>query len=110
QPISQNLNIGERKQYRLFFDNLNSRFGGRENLTHLALYKKMPGFIDNLDTEASLVLRFDIAALSKNNNNLNQALYDSGSFIRAFYHTDGKVDGKAGIGVTLWPLDTDRFR
>ncbi|WP_437275523.1 hypothetical protein WME90_30300 [Sorangium sp. So ce375] len=110
QPLSPNLSIGDRKQYRLFFDNLNSRFSGRENLTHLALYKRMPGFIKGLDTEASLVLRFDLAALSRNNNNVNQALYDAGSYIRAFYHTDGSADGKTGIGVTLWPLDTDRFR
>ncbi|WP_437574288.1 hypothetical protein [Sorangium sp. So ce887] len=110
QPLSLNLSIGDRKQYRLFFDNLNSRFSGRENLTHLALYKKMPGFIERLDTEASLVLRIDIASLSRNNNNVNQAFYDAGSFIRAFYHTDGKADGKTGLGITLWPLDTDRFR
>jgi hypothetical protein len=109
-PLSPNASIGERKQYRLFFDNLNSRFGGRENLTHLALYKKMPGFIENLDTEASLVLRFDIGALSTNTNNVNQALYDAGSYIRAFYHTSGGANGKTGLGLTLWPLDTDRFR
>src|SRR6185436_20862613 len=58
QPLSPDASIGDRKQYRLFFDNLNSRFGGRENLTHLSLYKKMPDFISKLDTEASLVLRF----------------------------------------------------
>ncbi|WP_437605944.1 hypothetical protein WMF20_33450 [Sorangium sp. So ce834] len=110
QPISPNVSIGDRKQYRLFFDNLNSRFSGRENLTHLALYKKMPGFIEGLDTEASLVLRIDLASLSRNSNNVNQALYDAGSFIRAFYHTDGNADGKTGLGITLWPLDTDRFR
>lgn len=110
QPISPNVSIGDRKQYRLFFDNLNSRFSGRENLTHLALYKKMPAFIDRLDTEASLVLRIDLAALSKNTNNVNQSFYDAGSFIRAFYHTDGKPDGKTGISLTLFPLDTDRFR
>ncbi|AUX45553.1 uncharacterized protein SOCE26_070470 [Sorangium cellulosum] len=110
QPISPNVSVGDRKQYRLFFDNLNSRFSGRENLTHLALYKKMPGFIERLDTEASLVLRIDIAALSRNTNNVNQALYDAGSFIRAFYHTGASPDGKTGVGVTLWPLDTDRFR
>jgi hypothetical protein len=109
-PLSPNANIGDRKQYRLFFDNLNSRFGGRENLTHLALYKKMPGFIKNLDTEASLVLRFDIAALASNTNNLNQALYDAGSYIRAMYHTSGGPDGKEGVSLTFWPLDTDRFR
>ncbi|MFO0763114.1 MAG: hypothetical protein U0359_42145 [Byssovorax sp.] len=109
-PLSPNASVGDRKQYRTFFDNLNSRFGGRENLTHLALYKKLPGFIDNLDTEASLVLRFDIGALSTNTNNVNQAFYDAGSFIRAFYHTSGGPNGKTGLGLTLWPLDTDRFR
>jgi hypothetical protein len=109
-PLSPNPNIGDRRQYRLFFDNLNSRFGGRENLTHLALYKKMPGFIKNLDTEASMLLRFDLASLSKNTNNVNQALYDAGSYIRAFLHTDGNAKGKEGLGITFWPLDTDRFR
>ena len=109
-PLSPNANIGDRKQYRLFFDNLNSRFGGRENLTHLALYKKMPGFIRNLDTEASLLLRFDVAALASNTNNLNQTMYDAGSYIRLFYHTAGGSNGKEGLGLTLWPLDTDRFR
>ena len=109
-PLSPNASIGDRKQYRLFFDNLNSRFGGRENLTHLALSKKLPGYVDGLDTEASLVLRFDVGALSQNTGNLNQAVYDAGSFIRLFYHTAGGKDGQTGLGLTLWPLDTDRFR
>ena len=109
-PLSQNFSIGDRSQYRLFFDNLNSRFGGRENLTHLALYKKMPGFIKRLDTEASLLLRFDIGQLATNTNNLNQAFYDAGSYIRAFYHTGDDPNGKTGLGITFWPIDTDRFR
>jgi len=110
QPLSANWSIGDRRQYRLFFDNLNSRFGGRENLTHLVLYKKMPGFIRNLDTEASMVLRFDLASLARNANNLNQALADAGSYIRLFYHTDRDANGKTGLGVTFFPLDTDRMR
>jgi hypothetical protein len=110
QPVSADASVTDRKNYRLFFDNLNSRFGGRENLTHLSLYKKMPGFIRGVDTEASLVVRVDVAELAKGANNLNKAIYDSGSFLRAFYHTDGKADGKAGLGVTLFPLDTDRMR
>ena len=111
-PLSPNVNIGDRKQYRLFFDNLNSRFGGRENLTHLALYKKMPGFIEDLDTEASLIVRLDLAALASQTGNLNQAFYDAGSYIRAFYHTAHYDDPKKveGLGFTLWPIDTDRFR
>ena len=111
-PLSPDWSIGDRKQYRLFFDNLNSRFGGRENLTHLALYKKMPGFIKDLDTEASLIMRLDIAALASNSGNVNQAFYDAGSYIRGFYHTARYDDPKKveGLGFTLWPIDTDRFR
>lgn len=110
-PLSPNVSIGDRKQYRLFFDNLNSRFGGRENLTHLVLYKKMPSYFDRLDTEASMVLRFDLGALSTNTNNVNRALYDAGSYIRLFLRTaDDPKDEKTGFALTFWPLDTDRFR
>ncbi|NUP09377.1 MAG: hypothetical protein HOW73_25265 [Polyangiaceae bacterium] len=111
-PLSPLPSVGDRKQYRLFFDNLNSRFAGRENLTHLALYKKMPGFIKDLDTEASLLLRIDLASLASNSGNVNQAFYDAGSYIRAFYHTARYDDPKKveGLGFTLWPIDTDRMR
>jgi hypothetical protein len=108
-PLSPTFSVGERPQYRLFFDNLNSRFSGRENLTHLVMYKKMPAFIENLTTEAALVLRFDLAQLAANTGNLNAALYDTGSYLRAFYATGGN-DGKNGIGITFFPLDTDRMR
>lgn len=111
-PLSPLPSIGDRKQYRLFFDNLNSRFAGRENLTHLALYKKMPGFIKDLDTEASLLLRVDLASLASGSGNVNQAFYDASSYIRAFYHTARYDDPKKveGLGFTLWPIDSDRFR
>jgi hypothetical protein len=78
-PLSPTFSIGDRPQYRLFFDNLNSRFSGRENLTHLVMYKKMPGFIPKLTTEAALVLRFDLQSLSAATGNLNSALQDAGS-------------------------------
>lgn len=107
-PLSPTFSVGERPQYRLFFDNLNSRFSGRENLTHLVMYKKLPSFIDGLTTEAALVLRFDLAQLAANTGNLNAALYDSGSYLRLFYQTGSKE--KEGLGFTFFPLDTDRFR
>ena len=108
-PLSQNFNIGDRPQYRLFFDNLNSRYNGRENLTHLVMYKKMPAFIPHLTTEAAVVLRFDLAALASNTGNLNAALYDAGSYIRLFYNTN-ENHPREGISATFFPLDTDRFR
>ena len=107
-PLSPTFSIADRPQYRMFFDSLNSRFSGRENLTHLVMYKKMPGFIDKMTTEAALVLRFDMASLASNTGALNQALYDSGSYIRLFYNTGaGKNEG---ISAVFFPLDTDRFR
>ncbi len=107
-PLSPTWSIGDRSQYKLFFDSLNSRFAGRENLTHLVMYKKMPGFIPHLTTEAAVVLRFDLAALAANTGNLNSALYDSGSYLRLFYNTGN--DPREGISATFFPLDTDRFR
>ena len=107
-PLSPSFGVGERAQYRLFFDNLNSRFTGRENLTHLVMYKKLPSFIKGLTTEAALVLRFDLGQLAANTGNLNSALYDTGSYLRLFYNTGAKE--KEGLGFTFFPLDTDRFR
>ena len=107
-PLSPTFNVGERPQYRLFFDNLNSRFTGRENLTHLVMYKKLPGFIDGLTTEAALVLRFDLGQLAAQTGNLNSALYDTGSYLRLFYKTGDNE--KTGLSAVFFPLDTDRFR
>ncbi|MBP9113452.1 MAG: hypothetical protein KBF88_11635, partial [Polyangiaceae bacterium] len=107
-PLSPTFSLGDRQQYRLFFDNLNSRFAGRENITHLVLYKKMPGFIDKLTTEAALVLRLDLNQLAGNSNNVNSAFYDSGSYLRIFYQTGAKE--REGISAVFFPLDTDRFR
>ncbi len=109
-PLSPNFSIGERPQYRLFFDNLNSRFSGRENITHLVMYKKLPGFIENLTTEAALALRIDLAALSANTGNLNAAFYDVGSYIRLHYRTGGPDAKPTGFSAVFFPLDTDRFR
>jgi len=112
QPLSPLPNIGDRPGYRLFFDNLNSRFTGRENVSHLVMYRKMPGFIPNLDTEAALVLRFDMQELAANNQNVNKALYDAGSYLRIFYKTGENyaTKTKQGLGLVFFPLDTDRFR
>lgn len=119
-PLSPNPSVGDRPQYRLFFDNLNSRFAGRENLTHLVLYRKLPGFIPDLETEAALVLRADMGQLAARTNNVNSAFYDAGSYLRIFYKTGsyevtdertGKVDKRrTGFDLVFFPLDTDRFR
>ncbi|MFO0561647.1 MAG: hypothetical protein U0269_26785 [Polyangiales bacterium] len=108
-PISALPSIGDRSQYQLFFDALNSRFAGRENLTHLTMYARAPGFIPRVMTEASLVLRFDLGQLSTNSGNLTQALYDAGTFLRVQYQTN-LARPNDGLSVTFFPFDTDRFR
>jgi hypothetical protein len=108
-PLSPSASIGDRPQYRLFFDNLNSRYTDRENLTHLVMYKRMPAFFPHLTTEAAVVLRFDLDALAAQTGNLNAALYDAGSYIRLFYNTN-EAHPREGISATFFPLDTDRFR
>ncbi len=108
-PISALPNIGDRPQYQLFFDALNSRFAGRENLTHLVMYARAPGFIPRVVTESSLVLRFDLGQLATGSGNLNQALYDAGTYLRVLYQTNlGRPTD--GLSVTFFPFDTDRFR
>lgn len=108
-PVSPLPRIGDRQQYQLFFDALNSRFAGRENLTHLVLYARAPGFIPRIQTEASLVLRVDLGQLSTGSGNLNQAFYDAGTFIRLAYALDpGRP--RDNLSVTFFPFDTDRFR
>ncbi|MEB2323842.1 MAG: hypothetical protein OZ921_15120 [Sorangiineae bacterium] len=109
-PLSANASVGDRPQYRLFFDNLNSRFSGRENLTQLVLYNHLPGYLPRLDTEAALVLRVDLSQLASQSNNLNAAFEDAGTYIRLFYRTAGSEASPEGLGVTFYPIDTDRFR
>ena len=109
-PLSPKASVGDRSQYRLFFDGLNSRFAGRENLTHLVMYKKMPSYFPNVTTEAAMVLRFDLAALAAATGNLNAALYDSGSYLRIFRRSGGTEARPYGTSLIFFPLDTDRVR
>jgi hypothetical protein len=109
-PLSPKATVGDRSQYRLFFDGLNSRFAGRENLTHLVMYKKMPSYFPNVTTEAAVVLRFDLAALAAATGNLNSALYDSGSYLRIFRRSGGTEAKPQGTSLVFFPLDTDRIR
>lgn len=109
-PLSPNASVGDRPQYRLFFDNLNSRFSGRENISHLVLYSKLPGYVPRVDTEAALVLRVSMSALASQSNNVNSVFEDAGTYLRIRYRTAGARDEAEGLGLTLYPIDTDRFR
>jgi hypothetical protein len=101
-PDSPLPSIGDREGYELFFDNLDSRYTGRENQTHLVMYKALPGFIDNLTTEAAVVLQFEMYEGGVD-------FGDDGTYLRLHYHTAG-LGSEDGLSVTFFPFDTERFR
>lgn len=109
-PDSPLPSIGDRDGYELFFDNLDTRYTGREHLTHLVMYKRMPSLLsDRLTIEAALVMLFNIQALYGDAPTTNGVLRDDGSYIRLFYgwNTTRPTDG---LEVVLFPIDTNRFQ
>jgi hypothetical protein len=100
-PVSSFLGAGDRPQYELFYDNLDTRFTSRENVTHLVAYRELPAFFDDMTTEASVVLRFNLDD--------GPFLEDAGSYLRARYHpwADSPDDG---LALAFFPLDSDRVR
>ena len=101
-PDSPLLSIGDREGYELFMDNIDSRYSGRENLTHLVMYKKLPGFFPRVTTEAALVLKFQFSETDVD-------LTDDGTYLRLHYRIGNKAPDD-GLSITLFPFDTERFR
>ncbi|MBQ9242128.1 MAG: hypothetical protein IJ165_02695 [Proteobacteria bacterium] len=117
---SPEIDFGGRKGNYYPFENLNSQDNGDETLTHLVLYKEMPGFIKNLTTDAAFVAR--LAVLTEPENGFAAGdikLKDDGSYIRARYSfTDVEIDAKTGhtkdsarqLTFLFYPTNADRFR
>lgn len=101
---SPRFGIGNRPGYELFFDNLDSQYSGRENLLHLVLYKKLPGFIYGLTTEAAIVLKYNFS------DSRDGALQDDGTYLRVEYNFDGKRKDGRRLEVVMFPVSTDRMR
>lgn len=86
-----------------FFDNYDTRFTGFETLSHLAVYKRMPSFFKNMDTEASLVLRALVLG------DASVLWGDAGSYLRlAIPLGDNKE--RSNISIVAFPVSADRFR
>lgn len=109
-PDSPLPGIGDRDGYELFFDNLDSRYSGREHLTHLVMYKRMPSLLsERLTIEAALVMLFNIQALYGDSADVDDVLEDDGSYIRLFYAWNA-TRPTDGLEVVFFPIDTNRFR
>lgn len=110
-PDSPMPGIGDRPGYELFMDNLNTKTSGRENLTHIALYKKMDGFLKGVVTEAGLVVKLDLGALYADEDfDVKRFLMDDGSFLRLAWTWDEEDAERNNLNVTFFPFDTERFR
>lgn len=98
------------------FENLDTRDSGQETLTHLVLYRELPGFSDYLLTEAALVIRADLFG----NGDVN--FRDDGSYLKVTTSfgdpiVNQREGGEAHIEVpdrnlalTLFPFTSERFR
>src|SRR5690606_32190922 len=82
------------------YDNLDTRFTSRESLTHLVVYRKMPAFLRNVTTEASLVVRLELEPMR---------LSDTGSFLRVSYRPYPEAPDD-GWSLTALPFDSERVR
>lgn len=108
-PESPLPSVGDRDGYQLFFDNLDTRYTGREHITHLVMYSKMPSFIPQLTTEVAAVLKLDFQALYGDDPSVSDVLSDDGSYIRLFWNWFANRPND-GLELVLFPLDTERFR
>jgi opacity protein-like surface antigen len=104
-PDSPYPSIGDRQGYELFMDNIDSRYTGRENQTHLVMYKRVAGFFPRLSTEGAAVIQFNIS-------DDGLGLGDDGSYLRIRYGFDDRSEDEDGDGLALvfFPFDTERFR
>lgn len=111
RPNSPSLDFAPRRANRLFFENLNRRDSGQETLSHLVLYRHLPGFFPGIDTEAALVMRFNLFANDETGKR-GQSFYDDGTYLKIGWYPLGNVNDKnaPNVAVTMFPFDTNRFR
>jgi hypothetical protein len=109
-PDSPKFGIGDREGYQLFFDNLNQRTTGRENQLDLVLFKRMPGILPGLTTEAAAAVRLDMQEMQVRDPVLAKVLQDDSSYIRLVYAIDREKRGTKNLDLVLFPLSGDRFR
>ncbi|MCL2325201.1 MAG: hypothetical protein FWC40_01670 [Proteobacteria bacterium] len=117
---SPQIDFGARQGIFFPFRNLNSQDQGDETLTHLVLYKEMPGFIKNLTTDAAFVARLGVLTSPETGFSAGDIrLRDAGSYLRIRYSfTDVVVDERSGhtldsdrqLELTFFPTNADRFR
>jgi hypothetical protein len=93
-----------------FFDNFNRSTTGYETMAHLVLYKAIDSYFKNLTLEAALVLQLENVT-DKVTWQTETQLRDDGSYIKLNFLVPPTTAGGADVlALTLFPIDSDRFR
>ncbi|MEW5852839.1 MAG: hypothetical protein AB2A00_28910, partial [Myxococcota bacterium] len=110
-PSSPILDFGPRRGNETFFNNLDRRDTLRETLTHLVIYRRMPGYFWGVDTEAAIVARFAFFA-DQDSGRLNQSFRDDGTYLRTSWYPFGDTSNPDDLKFegTFYPFNTVRYR
>lgn len=106
---SPSIGFGDRPGFQLNLERIDRGQTGRESQTDLALYKKVPGYIPGVLTEAALVMRIQQSVAIGSNSN-SPFLFDDGSFIRIAYTPGGSYDPEANYEAICFPASSERVR
>jgi len=99
----------------LFFEGLEAEKTVAVTETHLVVYKKMPGFIKGLETEAALVVEFEIFRDPDNGkvgpsvSQIDASIQDDGSYLKVIGYFDREAMTGPNLSFTLFPFDSQRF-
>jgi hypothetical protein len=99
----------------LFFEGLEAEKTVAVTETHLVLYKKMPGFIRGIETEAAMVLEFEVFRDPDNGqvgpsiSQIDASLRDDGSYLRVTGYFDRDAMEGSNLAFTMFPFDSQRF-
>jgi hypothetical protein len=99
----------------LFFEGLEAEKTVAVTESHLVIYKKMPGFIKGLETEAAMVLEFEIFRDPDNGqvgpslSKVDASIQDDGSYLRITGYFDRERMTGPNLSFTMFPFDSQRF-
>ncbi len=99
----------------LFFEGLEAEKTVAVTETHMVLYKKMPGFVRGMQTEAALVIEFEVFRDPDNGNvgpsdsNIDTSIHDDGSYLKLTGFFDADAMAGPSVAFTMFPFDSQRF-
>ena len=114
KDFSPQPDLTQRPGVNTFFDNYNTRDSGQETKTDLAIYRRMTGWHPRLETEAALLIRFDLLSDAVTGQG-SQAFADDGTYIQVNW-LQGELKEAAAPGRAPrlyflgFPFNADRMR